>query len=108
MTAGADPNVQSSDGFTVLMSAAAAGHSRVVQQLLREGVDPNVQNSITGHTALIHAVVGGHFMVVKHLLAAGADPNVQDQFGGTALGFATSGGDSRIVQLLEAASRKER
>ena len=52
---GADINLQTSDGFTALMLAAATGHEHVVDSLLRQGAEVDLQSS-KGVTALMFAV----------------------------------------------------
>ena len=70
--AGADVNVKSQDGVTILMIASGKGHTEIVESLLEAGADVNVKDE-DGDTALIFASRWGHTEVVKALLEAGAD-----------------------------------
>ncbi|KAL8960007.1 MAG: hypothetical protein Q9193_003220, partial [Seirophora villosa] len=56
-------------GTTPLMYAAAAGHAKVVQVLLREGADPSLACQRSA-TALHRGIEGNYVDVVRHLLIA--------------------------------------
>ncbi|KAI4089866.1 MAG: hypothetical protein LQ344_005125 [Seirophora lacunosa] len=56
-------------GTTPLMYAAAAGHAKVVQVLLREGADPSLACQRSA-TALHRGIEGNYVDVVRHLLNA--------------------------------------
>jgi uncharacterized protein len=73
LAAGADPNLVPSDasGWTALISAAARGHPRTVQALLRGGANAGVA-ARNGSTALDIAREAGHAEVVRILEAAAA------------------------------------
>ena len=71
-------------GLTLLIGAAAHGHERVVELLIRRGAELNLQDSVGG-TALIAAASGGHERVVDLLLRHGAEINMQSSNGWTAL-----------------------
>jgi ankyrin repeat protein len=59
-------------GYTALMMAAAAGHERIVQELLAEGADVNVERA-NGKTAMFYAVaIGRSERIVASLKSAGA------------------------------------
>ncbi len=105
---GADINARS-NGRTPLMWAAQNGNTIVLEQLLSKGANINA-TGIFGWTALILAAQQGHTDCVKVLLEHGANmdqrtealPGMTSQ---NAVEWARSGGHTRIVQLLEAASR---
>ena len=64
---------------TPLMYAAAAGHSSVVQALLREGADPN-NSCLRGTTALHQAIIHDHTEVAQHILnVPSVDVNIIDR-----------------------------
>lgn len=65
-------NEKFDNGQTVLMGAAAAGHTNVVKILLDKGADINIKDKY-GHTAIIIAAKKGHTDIVKLLLDNGAD-----------------------------------
>ena len=82
---GANPNVQTYDGYTPLMLACENYDFYVVKKLLEKGADPNLKNN-NGETALICACKYGELHIVKALLDHGADLNAQeDQTGNTPL-----------------------
>jgi ankyrin repeat protein len=105
---GADINAKS-NGRTPLMWAAQNGNTIVLEQLLSKGANINA-TGIFGWTALILAAQQGHTDCVKVLLQHGANmdqrtdslPGMTSQ---NALEWARSGGHTRTVQLLEAASQ---
>lgn len=64
------------------LDAAAKGHNRVVDALLRAGVDVNAQDTRgcpTNRTALMHAAENGHLRVIDLLLRKGAKVNAIDK-----------------------------
>jgi hypothetical protein len=95
-----DCNVQSASGLTPLLQAAAAGHTVVMELLLRAGADPDLA-STEGWTPLHKAVANGHADAVTVLLNAGATVDVRHTDGTTplALGVKIKRGD--IVRLLK-------
>ncbi|MDW3684266.1 ankyrin repeat domain-containing protein [Cupriavidus sp. CV2] len=58
-----------------------------------------------GNTALMVAASSKQLDTLRLLLAKGASPHIQNLNGDTALSLAQSGGDSEIVQALQAAAR---
>ncbi len=78
LKAGADPRtLTTEDGETVLMTAARAGNTDVVQMLLDRGADVNAREKYKGQTALMWAAADHHPAVVKLLLDHGADWKVR-------------------------------
>lgn len=73
---GADPNLQSSTGFTGLLHACQRDQTKIAKLLLSHGADPNLQN-IAGYTALVWASIKQNIELVTELLNHSADPNVQ-------------------------------
>lgn len=87
-------------GQTALMSAAAEGHTKVVERLLAAGADINAQME-TKMTALMFAAQDGHLDTVNLLVARGAGLNVhRDRDGVTALSLAESMHHSLVAQRL--------
>ncbi len=67
LDAGADVNaVDSGEGFTALMHAAAEGQTKVVQVLLKHQADPDIRD-VDGDTARDFATQNGHAEVVNLL-----------------------------------------
>lgn len=100
LNAGADPNAEAIDGWTVLMVAVEYGWVDIVELLLDKGANPNVKDR-HGWTALMVAALKGYTGIVKLLLDAGADPDVKNEDGKTALMWAASYGYTEIVGLLK-------
>ena len=55
-------------------SAACAGHTNVVKELISNGASVEVHNE-NGHTPLMEAASAGHVEIAKQLLEAGAGIN---------------------------------
>lgn len=89
-----------------LWSAARAGDSQLVKQLLEQGVDVNSATHY-GSTALTFACDRGHLEVVKILLDAGADATITDSFyKATPLDWAQMNGHYDAMALLLSAGAK--
>jgi ankyrin repeat protein len=74
LKAGADPKtLTTSDGETVLMTAARAGNLDAVRLLLDGGADVNATEKYKGQTALMWAAAERHAAVARLLLERGAD-----------------------------------
>ena len=101
---GADPNIQSNDGETPLMSASyrsyRPGSTDIVKLLLKNGANPNIRD-IEGSTALMLVSIEGKIKLAELLLKNGANPNIKNDDGDTALSLAVTGGHADIVELLE-------
>jgi hypothetical protein len=76
--AGTSILLDSGNDLTALHLAAAAGHTEVVELLLRCGADPRALRS-NQFSPLHAAAMHGHANVIDALLAAGAVPNVQTE-----------------------------
>jgi len=92
-----NPNYANDDGWTILMSAAYGGNSKIVKLLLAAGADPT-KVAKGGCTALIAAVDGG-IEVVKLLLAVDTGLRSRE----IALARAAERDDIEIVKLFLAA-----
>ena len=83
-----------------IMPKKIDGKKEKVKELLKLGVDPNIQDR-NGGTALIYAArTRGYIDIVKILLENGADPNIQDNDGVTALMLASVERYPKIIKLL--------
>ncbi len=83
-----------------IMPKKIDGKKEEVKELLKSGVDPNIQDR-NGGTALIYAArTRGYIDIVKILLENGADPNIQDNDGVTALMLASVERYPKIIKLL--------
>jgi serine/threonine-protein phosphatase 6 regulatory ankyrin repeat subunit B len=84
LSAGAEKDAKSRNGFTALMAAAQNGHDKCIELLLTAGADKESKTG-KGFTALIIASQNGHDKCVDLLLTARADKNANTQAVHTAL-----------------------
>ena len=84
---------------TALHAASFAGHLRVVQLLLRHGVDVDVQDD-ENRTPLRVASQSGHCDVVQYLIDHGANVNLKGDGQNTPLNWAAYGGHVDVVRVL--------
>jgi hypothetical protein len=78
---------------------AKEGHHKEMQQLLKTGVDPNLQDA-RGWSPLIWASAEGHQSIVELLLEYGSDPNCINYLGRSAIMYASNYGFIDIVDAL--------
>ena len=86
-------------GDSALHEAAAFGVSRLCEQLVRAGADPNATNR-RGLTPLHHAAGGGHVETAACLLDRGAQIDRQNRIGVTPLHWAVRHGQVGTARLL--------
>jgi uncharacterized protein len=96
LAAGADPDLRDRNGDPVLVIAARAGSTGMVDLLLGTRVNVNAKTNF-GDTALMMAALGGRLEIAKKLRARGADVN---QPGWTPLMYAAAGGRDEVVRYL--------
>ena len=96
---GADLQTRGHDGETVAMVAATWSDAGLLQDALRHGVNPNVQDNF-GNTALFDAMSARNSGAARMLLEAGADVNHQTKSGDTALMAAVRSGQYETIPLL--------
>lgn len=87
------------DRLKALHLAASSGHTQVIEELLKHGVDVDIADS-KGGNALHRGASGGHVEVVKKLLQHGADVHRMDTHGGNALHCAAFHGHAEILREL--------
>ncbi|KAK2760340.1 hypothetical protein FQN54_002408 [Arachnomyces sp. PD_36] len=108
---GIDVNIIHPKYGTPLQEAAASGHLKIVERLLKENAEVNrpaivrMNNRIilmNGRTPLQAAAGGGHLEIVERLLKEKADVNASAAVNGgrTALQAAAGGGHLEIVERL--------
>jgi ankyrin repeat protein len=107
LTAGADIDAKDSYDGTGLIRAAERAHVKIVERLLRAGIDRDHVNRL-GYTALHEAVVFGEGgpadqATVAALVAGGVDLDIPDGSGDTALAHAERGGQREVASILRAA-----
>lgn len=79
------------------------GASRVINYLIRQGVNINAQNVRDEHkkTALMETAYRGHEAIAAQLIQANADVNATDRWGDTALKYAVrNSGNVEIIRML--------
>ncbi len=92
---GADPNIPSGRGMTILASAIAQRETESARLLLQYGANPTAE-------ALRTAANVDSIEIVRMLLQAGADPTEPNRWGRTALDIARNKGFTAIIALMEA------
>lgn len=102
LSAGADPNLKDSRGFTPLHHAAKRGSLPVVKELVEAGARVDMRD-IQGDTPLAVASAKGNTKTVKYLISKRADVNSRDIHGYTPLRFAVQNRCSNAVHELIAA-----
>ncbi|KAJ8432791.1 hypothetical protein Cgig2_011714 [Carnegiea gigantea] len=92
------PNAETEDGITPLLSAVAAGSLACLQQLIEAGAKVNI--SAGGATPLHIAADMGDTDIINCLVKAGADPNAADQDGQKPIQVAAARGNRSAVEIL--------
>lgn len=77
---GADANRTFEDSWTCIMHGAKLDHFKILQMMLRKGVDVQATCKPEGWTALHVAVRQGHRLAVRLLLQTGWDVNSRDGY----------------------------
>ncbi|OVA06695.1 Tetratricopeptide TPR-1 [Macleaya cordata] len=94
----ANPNAETDDNITPLLSSVAAGALPCAELLIKAGANPNI--SAGGATALLIAADIGSLDVINCLLKAGADPNITDEDGLKPIQVAAARGNRGVVEIL--------
>jgi ankyrin repeat protein len=105
VVAGAYQRSNRSKKVRELISAAAAGDTSKVLQILNSGVNVNAtfgrdDSELSGMTALMAAASRGHSDLVSTLIKRRATVDLKHFSGETALLFAAQGGDKRTIETL--------
>ena len=87
------------EGHTLLMFAAAGGHTEVIHYLLGKGVKKDAQSE-DGFTALAWAVFNGHLEATRVLVEAGANLGLATRGGKNPISIAVALGHSDIIDWL--------
>ncbi len=100
--AGAPVNLPSRNELKAapLQSAAAAGHVRIAELLLRHGADANIREQ-GGHTPLHAAAEYGDIAMIQTLIYGGADLTARSNTGKTPLDLALEANQKEAAKLLE-------
>ncbi|KAL7204845.1 hypothetical protein ACSBR2_017870 [Camellia fascicularis] len=94
----ADPNAETDDNITPLLSSVAAGSLACLELLIQAGAKVNV--TAGGATPLHIAADNGSPEIIKCLLKAGSDPNVTDEDGLKSVQVAAARGNRTAVEIL--------
>jgi ankyrin repeat protein len=89
-----------------VQSAAAAGHPRIVELLLKYKADPNVREQ-GGYTPLHAAAQNGDRETIRALLYGGADLTLRSEDGKTPLDLALEAGHTDAAKLLQEGITKQ-
>lgn len=82
-----------------IFSAARAGDTNKIQELLKSGISVNDKND-KGHSALMLASYNGHYDATKLLIELGADVNSVDESSNSILMGVVFKGHAPIFELL--------
>lgn len=93
-----DPNAETDDDITPLLSAVAAGSFPCLELLIKAGANPNV--SAGGATPLHIAADHGRPDILSCLLEAGADPDITDEDSLKSIQVAAARNNRAAVELL--------
>lgn len=105
MECGANPAAPLREGKTLLMIAAEAGETGVMEKLVAAGLDPDCVDE-NGMTALMIAAENGKGESTRKLLALGANPSLTTPEGLTARQIAEQAGHEHILYTIDNAPRK--
>lgn len=94
----ANPNAETDDNITPLLSSVAAGSLACLELLIQAGANVNI--SAGGATPLHIAADNGSLEIINCLLKAGADPNVTDEDGLKPIQVAAARGNRGAVETL--------
>ncbi|GMI65206.1 tetratricopeptide repeat 10 [Hibiscus trionum] len=94
----ANPNAETEDDVTPLLSAVAAGSLACLDLLIQAGAKVNI--TAGGATPLHIAADLGNPELINSLLKAGADPNVIDEDGQKPIQVAAASGQRKAVEIL--------
>ncbi|KAF8388176.1 hypothetical protein HHK36_026842 [Tetracentron sinense] len=94
----ADPNAETDDNITPLLSSVAAGSLPCLELLIQAGANANI--TAGGATPLHIAADIGGLDIISCLLKTGADPNVTDEDDQKPIQVAAARGNHRAVEIL--------
>jgi ankyrin repeat protein len=100
LKSGAQVDVTSTEGMTVMLAAADWADLALVNELIRKGADI-LQPAITGVTPLMLAASKCKTDVVRILIAKGANVSTKDEDGRDALAWSTMSGCTAVAPELK-------
>jgi ankyrin repeat protein len=104
LAAGANPNLLSPSGSSMLMLAAHRGQLEHIELLLQAGADPDMRqtrkDSERGDTALLRAFYGGQLAAAQRLVQAGARLDARNRWDWGVVHMAAQSGCVPCLQWL--------
>jgi ankyrin repeat protein len=97
---GADVNVQSPRGSTLLEKEVIAGRRDMCEALLDGGANVDAKHHIHGEALLSVAARRGYTPIVELFIDRGADPNIMSDIGIAPLHVAAEDGNADMVRVL--------
>ncbi|XP_050224541.1 uncharacterized protein LOC126674177 [Mercurialis annua] len=94
----ANPNAETEDNITPVLSAVAAGSLACIESLVQAGANVNI--TAGGATPLHIAADNGSPEILTCLLKAGADPNLSDEDSQKPIQVAAARGNRAAVEIL--------
>merc|ERR1712207_92679 len=101
MGCSANANATCRTGQTVLMRAAAEGHSKIVVQLINAKAEIDARDRSESRTALMKAARAGHLDTVTVLLLGGAEAKLLDDNKDTAISLSKLRNHDAVSRVLE-------
>jgi len=99
--------VRNSNDWTPLMIASSAGHTEIVEALLKAGARVNSRADLNGTSALHLAAFRGRLEIVKTLIQAEAEVDIRTQDGSTPMMLAALRGQNLVICALLTAGAKK-
>ncbi len=93
--------IKDNKGFTPMWYAACAGHSKLMDSLIKKGIDINEPVDALGRSILHLASMHGNVKAAELLIAKGADVNAKDCGGATPILLAISKDKHEMVSFLK-------
>lgn len=97
---GGNPNARDYDGTHALFVAADIQDRSMVNELLKQGANPDIKDRVSGETAMMRSAARGDAFNVELILAYEGQIDLEDGNGETALIKAVQGGYFNVVKLL--------
>ena len=99
LSAGANVNIQDSEGWTALMTTSKYNHISIIHMLLQANANPHLKNS-EGSNAVMIASYHSNYEAVELLIKRGVDYKYQREDGVNAFMIACENGHTKMVELL--------
>ena len=97
---GGNPNARDYDGTPALFVAADIQDRGMINELLKNGANPNIMDRVSGETPMMRSAARGDTFSVELILAYEGKIDLEDGRGETALIKAVQGGYLNVVKVL--------